>query len=137
MTFWRKIGIGDTPILNRGASASHVCSRRPRWRLVEGTEDYFVAVEGDADDRGILNVLCSCARFEDGVTCKHVWATLLAMDAEDESWRIGGTNELRFDVDMLFEMGLFDNPELGYVILASTERQPAEPPSPTWRSQLT
>ena len=104
--------------------------------VVEGTEDYVVAVEGDAADRGVLNVLCSCARFEDGLTCKHIWATLLAMDAEDESWRIGGTNELRFNVDTLFEMGLFDNPELSSLILASAVRQPAKPPSPTWQSQL-
>ena len=94
--------------------------------LVEGSENYFVAVEGDEANRGILNVLCTCPRFEDGLTCKHVWATLLAMDAEHESWRIRGTNELRFDLDALYDMDLFDEADVSSKILASLEREPAK-----------
>ena len=103
--------------------------------VVEGTEDYFVAVEGEAADRGILQVMCSCPRFEDGDTCKHVWATVLTMDAEDESWRIRGVNDLRFDIDTLFEMDFFDEPGVSAKILASVERAPA-PPRPNWQVQL-
>ncbi len=52
--------------------------------VVEGTEDYFVAVEGEVADRGILQVMCSCPRFEDGETCKRnrfKLAEYLAVDA--------------------------------------------------------
>jgi len=77
--------------------------------LVEGSRTYRVGIDGEAAREGCLHVSCDCPRFEDGIPCKHVWATVLTMDAHRESWRVEGTNGLSvhgvedFDDDPLFE----------------------------------
>jgi superfamily II DNA or RNA helicase len=44
---------------------------------VKGGEVYFVRLKLG---RAALNVACTCAYFEKGEKCKHVWATMLAAD---------------------------------------------------------
>jgi len=47
---------------------------------VRGTSNYTVRLKRDKD---ILRVECTCPYFEDNLlTCKHVWATVLAADAQ-------------------------------------------------------
>ncbi len=49
---------------------------------VKGTSgDYGVSVDWCDARRGILETWCTCTYFDDRGPCKHLWATLLAMDA--------------------------------------------------------
>ncbi len=55
---------------------------RGRWILatVRGSKEYEVTIDGsEAEGKGWLNVSCQCPRFADGVACKHLWATILAV----------------------------------------------------------
>jgi superfamily II DNA or RNA helicase len=53
-------------------SDSHINAR------VKGSKIYLVRL---TLGRGSLNVACTCAYFEKGEECKHVWATMLAADS--------------------------------------------------------
>ncbi len=47
---------------------------------VQGTTPYTVTVE---DDGLASNVSCTCSHFTQGVYCKHIWATLLAANSDN------------------------------------------------------
>ena len=46
--------------------------------FVHGTEDYRVTL---TLNRTSLSVACTCPYFEQGESCKHLWATMLAADS--------------------------------------------------------
>ena len=51
--------------------------------VVDGSEEYLVQIIDDMDqDGGTLRVLCECPYFQRGYACKHLWAAILAADAE-------------------------------------------------------
>jgi superfamily II DNA or RNA helicase len=60
--------------------------------LVAGSapEPYAVSIDWHAVQNRELCVSCSCPRMADGVLCKHIWATLLAMDASGTSRQVSG-----------------------------------------------
>jgi superfamily II DNA or RNA helicase len=105
--------------------------------LVEGSRTYRVAIDGQAARNGCLHVSCDCPRFEDGRPCKHVWATVLAMDAQRESWRVRGTNGLSvhgadaFDDDLLIEDE--DEDEEFYLETPSVDAPNRRDPRPNWK----
>ena len=105
---------------------------------VDGAERYLVSVDGDEAEHGSLKVSCSCPRFDDGFTCKHVWATLLAMDAARESWRIPGGNDLRFDTDTLqeYDGDMFPGDAPRIEFSPHPARRISEPSRPGWQNQL-
>ena len=41
-----------------------------------------------------LGAGCTCPMYESGSFCKHIWATLLEMDAAGTGERVPGTEEL-------------------------------------------
>jgi superfamily II DNA or RNA helicase len=68
---------------------------------VRGTEDYAVHLEWSGGD---LAVLCSCPYFIDqGAVCKHLWATILAADAEGYLSAAREAAEIDLDLDLLLD----------------------------------
>ena len=41
---------------------------------------YEVAIDRSLLSKGVLSAECSCPRFEDGYSCKHLWAVLLELE---------------------------------------------------------
>jgi len=51
--------------------------------VVDGSEEYLVKIIDDMDQEGgTLRALCECPHFQSGNACKHLWASILAADAE-------------------------------------------------------
>jgi len=49
---------------------------------VDGSRQYTVSLDASqAKEDGLLFARCECPRHEEGIWCKHVWATLMALDA--------------------------------------------------------
>ena len=87
--------------------------------LVVGGQRYDVRLA-----RGLttLTLSCSCPHFEDGHGCKHLWATLLAVEDDPSlaSWRDAGT--LRF--------------RLGPRELDQEPHEPGETAAPGWQGAV-
>jgi superfamily II DNA or RNA helicase len=52
---------------------------------VEGTSEnaYEVQIDWTDAEEGIVQAFCDCPRYADGSLCKHVWATIQAIDARN------------------------------------------------------
>src|SRR6267143_6969427 len=78
-------------------SESHVDAK------VRGSEDYLVRL---TLGRVSLDVACTCPYFEEGESCKHIWAKMLAADSKnylaDASLRT--RLNLRFDSDAVDDL---------------------------------
>jgi superfamily II DNA or RNA helicase len=98
-----------------------------------------------------LAVWCDCPHFvEQGVPCKHVWATTLAADQHQYLTAAASADKVILDLDALGEDGLdgrdyHDGDELyeedGTPPVLSSRfptvvRNPAKPKPPDWRKQL-
>jgi superfamily II DNA or RNA helicase len=90
-------------VRNRGRTyyldgAVHVLETEPYFvhAQVHGSDTYDVQLQLD---RKTLRVCCSCPYFEDnGAACKHIWATLLAVDAAGHL-KPPATGRLRLEED--------------------------------------
>jgi superfamily II DNA or RNA helicase len=125
--------------------------------LVEGSgrKAYEVTIDWDTAPGGELAAHCTCPYFSDGGLCKHVWATLLAVDRAELHRRVPGTRSLSvvsnesYDEDEDDDHGGFD--EDGFGDDKFTFRSPRLPAGrtgnasrtsaaasrpPAWRSQL-
>ena len=65
--------------------------------LVEGSgaKPYEVNLEWDSAVTGTLSANCTCPYFQKGALCKHIWATILAVDSEGLSREIPGNRALQ------------------------------------------
>ncbi len=87
---------------------------------VAGSQGYYrVAVDWGQLPAGRLIVGCECARFSKGWPCKHLWATLLAMDRTGNAQRVAGSQ--RLDLKMID--GTLDPPDDGVVVQANASRE--------------
>ncbi len=125
--------------------------------LVEGSErsPYEVTINWEAARDGELAAKCTCPHFNGGDLCKHVWATLLAVDQaglasrvtgkrrlyvldndelsdEDDDYLDGYDDDDDFDND---EFGSRDSPRRPAGRSKLTSRGAAARPKP-WRMQL-
>ncbi len=83
-----------------GAVQIFLLNRAGLTAEVQGSarEPYDVELDwGDAYD-GSLFASCSCPRYADGHLCKHLWAAILAVDAQDKDHLVPGRRSL----DVLF-----------------------------------
>src|SRR6266550_9232356 len=71
-------------------SESHVDAK------VRGSEDYLVRL---TLGRVSLDVACTCPYFEDGESCKHIWATMLAADSRKYLTDASLVTQLRLVLD--------------------------------------
>ena len=64
--------------------------------VVHGSEAYHVHLQRTDEE---LFLACSCPHFEDGYPCKHLWATLLTIQADPSlaSWREVGERRAVFE----------------------------------------
>jgi len=105
---------------------------------VRGSEDYSVLMRW-TDER--LEVFCNCAFFIDNdQPCKHLWAVLLAADAEQY---LSSVAELKFpviDTTAILEHSIDQAPLAIYDELLPISRPKATPPRPpqpaAWKKQL-
>lgn len=59
-----------------------------------GPAPYEVDLDWTRLDEGAVDAYCSCPRYTDGHLCKHVWAAILAADAQGVSPRLGAQTSL-------------------------------------------
>src|SRR3972149_7626899 len=94
---------------------------------VQGSHLYGVRI-GFADD--FLEVNCSCPFFDrDLVTCKHIWAAVLA--AEREGFLKGPASRAELDL-----IETYDGDDEFADEIGQDRRPPKEPPPPSWKQQL-
>jgi len=76
--------------------------------VVEGTrpDPYEVDIDWSQAALGEIEAHCSCPHYDDGFLCKHIWATLLAVDAQGLADDV--PRRARFDV--CHELDLDDEP---------------------------
>jgi len=100
------------------------------WRVdakVRGSHLYGVRI-AFADD--ILEVNCSCPLFDrDLVTCKHIWAAVLA--AERDGFLKGPASRAELDL-----IETYDGDDEFAGEIGQDRRPPKEPPPPSWKQQL-
>jgi superfamily II DNA or RNA helicase len=58
-----------------------------------GSTPYSVTIDWSDSDSG-LDVVCDCPHYADGFFCKHIWAALLAADAEGLTSHVAGRGRL-------------------------------------------
>jgi len=58
---------------------------------------YEVYIKCSPDYSNVTELRCSCPRFADGYLCKHIWATLLELDLEDDEADILDEEDDEFD----------------------------------------
>ena len=107
-------------------------SDRGAVAAVDGSRQYLVLLDASqARDDGLLFVHCDCPRHEDRIWCKHVFATLLALDAQGITLGTDSQEvDLAFDDPELYEfeeMGDFDDSE---------DEPRGGPPSRAWEENL-
>lgn len=51
--------------------------------VVQGAEPYEVVLDGSDSWKDVLLVSCECPRFQRGTLCEHLWAAMIAVDAQD------------------------------------------------------
>ncbi len=103
--------------------------------LVRGSELYTVNVDIANDDplmRYELATACTCPHFEDGWLCKHIWAVLREIDAQQLIVPPPGT--VMNEPDLLADDELFDAPPTMKPVLKFPTKPGARPPS--WRRTL-
>jgi superfamily II DNA or RNA helicase len=120
--------------------------------LVEGENDYTVVLDWGFS-REQLAVCCTCPYYEEHGTCKHIWATILAADAEHAGPRGKGRlgilpmdPEDYSDDDLIDYFDDDDDDYPRYVPRGKTNgaapngKKPGgkkAPPKPLWQQQLT
>ncbi len=64
--------------------------------LVRGSsaQPYQVKIDWSQADEREVEAYCSCPRYQDGVLCKHLWATMLAVDAQGLANALRGSARL-------------------------------------------
>jgi superfamily II DNA or RNA helicase len=106
---------------------------------VEGSQPrrYRVEIDWSRARDGDISAFCDCPRYSDGYLCKHVWATLLQVDAEGIPAEISGGQDLSADDkdevklgDEEFDAILQAESTHGTNTLGSTKQA-------TWHQQLT
>ncbi len=70
---------GDLVVLEHVSASSVAATVRGSYG-----QQYNVTASIDRTSGQILELDCDCPRFADGFNCKHLWATLLAWDAEPD-----------------------------------------------------
>src|SRR3990172_616581 len=98
---------------------------------VAGSRQYVVILDAShLTEEGILFARWVCPRHEEGIWCKHVWATVLALDAQGITLRTGSPEiHLEFDDPEFDDFGEMDD-------LDEWEEEPA-PRGPDWEQKLT
>src|SRR3990170_2152879 len=100
------------------------------WRVdarVKGSHLYGVRIAFGDD---FLEVNCSCPFFDrDLVTCKHIWAAVLA--AEREGFLKGPASRAELDL-----IETYDGDDEFADEIGQDRRPPKEPPLPSWKQQL-
>ena len=105
---------------------------------VRGTQKYHVALRWTGSK---LAVLCDCAYFiEQDQPCKHLWASILAADANDLLSDAASARFLTLDLDTLLEESIEQDTgpwQLSPPSLTVKSAPALRPPSPpAWKSQL-
>jgi superfamily II DNA or RNA helicase len=134
---------------SKGRVMIHEGSQAELTACVRGTGSYEVQFSW-RDNK--LAVWCDCPHFvEQGVPCKHVWATTLAADQHQYLTAAASADELILDLDALGTYGLnghdgWDGDEELYEetrtmpVFSSRSPavvwNPAKPKPPDWRKQL-
>jgi superfamily II DNA or RNA helicase len=113
----------------RGGSEAHVEAR------VAGSLTYTVKMDYDS---GILSLWCDCPYFEDnGIPCKHLWATLLAAEAAGYLTAAERAPTLKLecgdDWDDLDAEEEYDPPLRSF---SPRPKSASPPPPPLWQTQL-
>lgn len=131
----------STSVRNRGEAyfwQNRVRMRRGTTHAVEavvrGSGNYEVSL---AWENGVLTPWCDCPYFCDsGVLCKHLWATILAADAQKHLSDVAAAPSIVVDggTDMA-EEDRAAAPDRA--IFASKIARPAAPKPPQWREMLT
>jgi hypothetical protein len=98
---------------------------------VAGSRQYVVLLDwSQLSEDGLLFARCDCPRHEEGIWCKHIWATVLALDAQGITLRTGSPEiHLEFDDPEFDDFGEMDDPD-------DWEEEPA-PRGPDWEQKLT
>ncbi len=107
---------------------------------VVGSEPYMVLLKWSGKE---LSVLCSCPYFVDeGATCKHIWAAILAADEQEYLTAAATDNAVSLDSDTPFALFAGEGPEAPEAvrIKAGAPGAPSvitNPPRPAvWKAQL-
>jgi superfamily II DNA or RNA helicase/uncharacterized Zn finger protein len=105
-------------------------------------EPYRVVIDWSDIVNNSIDADCECPRRHDGVHCKHIWGTLLAIDDSIIIDRIP-RNHIRHiygieDVDELLDSkSEIDLPTTKSTIATQTQKSNTQaPPSPSWETQL-
>ncbi len=99
--------------------------------VVRGTEEYAVSLSFRRRKR-LLEGNCTCPYFDDRLAiCKHIWATVLAADAQGLLSSVRGVARVRLKPG-------FEPPSDSWELLARANSSfgPSEPASPPWRARL-
>ena len=105
---------------------------------VEGSQPrkYRVEIDRSSALEGDISAFCDCPRYADGYLCKHVWATLLQVDAEGIAEQNPGRRDLSVEDSDYHER---DDEELGATIETAPlfDKQTRGPSTTTtWHRQL-
>ena len=106
---------------------AQVKGSRPHEYRVE--IDWVRALHGD------ISAFCDCPRYADGFLCKHVWATLLQVDAERVAQEVHGLRDLSGEVS---DDGELDDEPSDATSLSMLLDDPTQELTPTsmWHRQL-
>ncbi len=107
---------------------------------VVGSEPYRVLLKWSGKE---ISVLCSCPYFiDEGATCKHIWATILAADEQGYLTAAAMDRAVSLDADTLFDLFAGEGPQAPEVVRAKAGAPGAPsaiktPPRPAvWKTQL-
>ncbi|MEZ6093949.1 MAG: SNF2 helicase associated domain-containing protein [Pirellulaceae bacterium] len=88
--------------LDRSRGATYFKENRV-FDLINDKTGFYAIVEGNADDYSVAlvfakdqsgaRITCDCPRFNDGFPCKHIWATILAVDQSGAYHRLQGASK--------------------------------------------
>lgn len=92
---------------------------------------YRVEIDWSRARAGDISAFCDCPRFADGFLCKHVWATLLQVDADGVEGEVSSEHDSPVEetTPIEFDDDLADVPPREDDTASSTQQ-------PMWRQQL-
>lgn len=102
--------------------------------VVHGTDAYFVRLERTADE---CFLSCTCPHFDDGYPCKHIWATLLAVESEPSlgDWRELGARRPVFEEAPGRDRLPHGDPDEDTDLLDDDEEEAAFPAEPSFNRE--
>lgn len=108
--------------------------------IVVGSEPYTILLKWSGEE---LSVLCTCPYFVDeGGTCKHLWAAVLAADAQRYLTAVTTGTAISLDTDTLHDLFADEGPEtlqVGRIVAptpkARSKSKPSSQPA-VWKTQL-